>query len=140
MISTSTLAFALAFVAACCAAGALITCWRTALALDSSQSEHERASKTLEQSVRVLLAQMKTKLSELERQSPAKLGADVVALSAAVDSLRKTHQRFAGRFYQELQDAPPSSNGASSQIDILDPELAAELALQSAPQVSPGKR
>lgn len=49
------------------------------------------------------------KLAELEEQSPVELGARVVELTEAVERLRKTQQRFAGRFAQELADPRPDN-------------------------------
>lgn len=89
------------------------------------------------------------RLRELDRRSPAKDAAEVVALREAVESLKATQQRFAGKFYKQLQldggDArdtygndPTATHNLRGPLNGLDPELAAELALQSAPPVSPG--
>lgn len=58
-------------------------------------------------------AKLSSKLAEVEAQSPLELGVKVVELSEAVERLRKTHQKFAGRISQELgaenhADAPSS--------------------------------
>lgn len=47
-------------------------------------------------------AKLSSKLAEVEAQSPLELGVRVVELSEAVERLRKTHQKFAGRISQEL--------------------------------------
>lgn len=59
-------------------------------------------------------AKLSSKLAEVEAQSPLELGVKVVELSEAVERLRKTHQKFAGRISQELgtdhrpDNAPPT--------------------------------
>jgi uncharacterized protein YhaN len=141
VISLSTLAFALASLAAFAAAGALLTCFRLARDMDSQKLSSAQAlrlhSANIERAKQVISA----RLAELDRRSPAKDAAEVAALREAVDSLKQTHQRFAGKFYQQYREADPSSSSApqsSLPLNGLDPELAAELALQSAPPVRPG--
>lgn len=61
-----------------------------------------------------LHSETSAKLAEVEAQSPLELGVKVVELSEAVERLRKTHQKFAGRISQELgtdhrpDNAPPT--------------------------------
>lgn len=59
-------------------------------------------------------AKLSSKLAEVEAQSPLELGVKVVELTEAVERLRKTHQKFAGRVSQQLgedgrpDNAPPT--------------------------------
>lgn len=55
-------------------------------------------------------AKLSSKLAEVEAQSPLELGVKVVELSEAVERLRKTHQKFAGRISQELGGDPRPDN------------------------------
>ena len=77
-----------------------------------------------------------SKLRDLERQSPAKLAAEVAALAEAVESLRDTHRRFAGKVWQKIGDRKEPSSSSSNGAD--DDELARVLALQTAPAPPPG--
>ena len=62
------------------------------------------------------LARIREKLHVVEAQSPVELGIKVVELSEAVERLRKTHQKFAGRISQEL-GADPRPDNAPPSID-----------------------
>lgn len=75
-----------------------------------------------------------TKLGELQKQSPTVLAAKVEELSEAVERLRLTHQRFAGRIDQKLGAQRP---GSGLNLDVDDDEFAGFLALQSAPPGRP---
>jgi len=78
---------------------------------------------------------------ELQRSTPATLGAEVAELSAAVAKLAATQRRFAGKFHAERQHSPVSNGefkaGGSGGEDV-DDEIAAHLALQTAPPARPG--
>lgn len=69
------------------------------------------------------LLKIRAKLDAVEAQSPLELGVKVVELSEAVERLRKTHQKFAGRISQELgaADIPDSAitGGTPAQRDEL---------------------
>lgn len=56
------------------------------------------------------LMKIREKLHAVEAQSPVELGIRVVELADAVERLRKTHQRFAGRVSQELGGDPRPDN------------------------------
>jgi hypothetical protein len=63
-----------------------------------------------------LQSEHSAKLVELAAQSPVELGVRVVELADAVERLRKTHQRFAGRVSQEL-GADPRPDNSPPTID-----------------------
>lgn len=76
---------------------------------------------------------------------------DAKKIAALHDELESVHgrlNRLAGRVYASSRKPPAEANGddgpgvfpGNQQLAELDPELAAELALQTAPPVSPGKR
>lgn len=141
MIFVFTSLFALAFGALTTAAVALLISLRQKRARESWQS---KISIELQKRLATIAAQsasVSSKLHDLERGSPVKLAAEVAALSAAVTAIGDTHRRFAGRVWQRIgthDRASPEQpfNGAGD----LDPELVAEIALQTAPAVSPGAR
>jgi len=101
VISIDTYAFALVLVAASC----VVAVWRTfelwrkvqalASSLDRRHESYAMDSRATE-----------NRLSKLEQQSSVALGARVDELSEAVERLRKTHQRFAGRFHAEKSPDP----------------------------------
>jgi hypothetical protein len=144
VISVSTLAFALACIALFSAVGALLTCYQLTKGMDLQRSSNELRLRSHAASIDAAKKAVSARLAELDRRSPQKDAAEVAALREAVDSLKATQQRFAGKFYKQLQldggnaDSPPMPGGALP-LNGLDPELAAELALQSAPPVSPGR-
>src|SRR5262245_5937044 len=82
------------------------------------------------------IAKMREAQLALERQSPTTLGAQVAELSDAVERLRKTQQRFAGRFDRQMgHEREPEREYTAAQNKIDDDELAAMLRLQgNAPQ------
>jgi len=151
VISVSTLAFALASIALFVGVGALLTLYQLTKAMDSLRSSNELRLKSHAANIERVKQVVFAKLAELDRRSPVKDAAEVAALREAVDSLKATQQRFAGKFYKQLQLDQPSNGRAA--IDggpvgdwpfgappALDPELVAELALQSAPPVAPGRK
>jgi hypothetical protein len=141
VISVSTLAFALALVALTAAAVASLTCWHLMKAVDLLKSSNETALRNHVANIERVRTAISARLAELDRRSPQKAAAEVVALREAVDSLKATQQRFAGKFYKQLQlDDSPTVPSSSLHVAGLDPELAAELALQAAPPVQPGGR
>lgn len=129
MIWLSTSAFVLALVAFAFGAAAWIISWRHTRAMESWRSTTVNALAhrltTLDGERKKISAQLR----ELEAQTPAKLAAEVAALSVAVQSVADTHRRFAGKVWARIgaeERAPtPTVNGAD------DPELAALIALQS---------
>jgi hypothetical protein len=73
-------------------------------------------------------AKLSSKLAEVEAQSPLELGVKVVELSEAVERLRKTHQKFAGRVSQELgADPRPDNNPPTLDRDALRREHASAM-------------
>lgn len=136
MIYATISACALALVAVVCAALAWITSSRRTLELRLAQSLTDRS--LTEHATR--LESLARIVSELKSTAPSSLAAEVVELSDAVARLAKTQQRFAGTFYARTKAASRSEpNGADVDIDIDDPELQAELALQRAAPVAPGR-
>lgn len=133
---------ALVLVAFTLAVVALLTCMRHTRERESWQSKIVSDLQKRLASIAAQSASVSSKLHDLERGSPVKLAAEVAALSAAVTALGDTHRRFAGRVWQRIgtQDRAPELPYASTGVGDLDPELAAEIALQSAPAVSPGAR
>ncbi len=143
MISVSTLAFALASLALLAAAGALLTLFQLAKDMDSQRLNDAQAWKNHAASIERVKQAVSARLAELDRRSPAKDAAAVADLREAVESLKATQQRFAGRFYKQIQidggggDAPQFPQ--QPQLNGIDPELAAEIALQTAAPVAPGR-
>lgn len=85
---------------------------------DAESSRSTTVSGCVE-SLRRLTATLKehgAKLAELEAQSPVELGTRVVELSEAVERLRRTHQRFAGRVSQELSQQDQDA----AQVEVVD--------------------
>jgi len=80
-------------------------------------------------------------ISDVKRTAPISLAAEVAGLTEAVARLRATHQRFAGRFDAAMskRQQPMTFDGSTGE-PIDDDELAAELALQRAPNGAPGAR
>jgi hypothetical protein len=73
-------------------------------------------------------AKLSSKLAEVEAQSPLELGVKVVELAEAVERLRKTHQKFAGRISQELgTDARPDNAPPTLDSDALRREHASSM-------------
>ncbi len=107
--------------------------------MDSLRSSNEQSLRSHAAHIERAKQQLSVRLAELDRRSPAKDAAEVVALREAVESLKATQQRFAGKFYKQLQ-LDEATSSASSPLNGLDPELAAELALQSAPSAGPGSK
>lgn len=133
MISTNTFAFVLALGAV---AGAALL-WITSLRQEAAT---ELRLSTLVSNLRTVSAKVVTleqRISKLTAIAPAGLSAQVVELSDAVARLAKTQQKFAGRFYATNDIDQRRNVDAPNSVD--DPELAAELALQNAKPVAPGK-
>jgi len=133
-----TFANIFAFVLAFAALISVAVLWLTSL---RRQLELESWRATVTSNFRQLAAKLATAdahLKTLKQTAPAGLAAQVVELSDAVARLAKTQQRFAGKFYAQGAD-PVDAAGSDRSYATLDPELAAELALQSAPPVAPGK-
>lgn len=139
MIFVFTSLFALAFGALTTAVVALLISLRQKRAQESWQSRIAADLSKRVASINAQNASVSSKLHDLERASPVKIAAEVAALSEAVTALGDTHRRFAGRVWQRIgtQGAPDYSD--SAQHGAMDPELAAELALQKAPPVAPGR-
>ena len=137
MISTSTFAFALAFVVCVFGAVGWITYARLMLVMESQRATTQSALRSL---AAKQLEHQKA-ISECQRAAPTSLAAEVADLAGAVARLRTTHQKFAGRFDQYVgQQLPASAAGADRSYagaNQLDPELEAELALQRAPSAGP---
>ncbi len=140
MILLNTFAFVLALLALSAAAAALLICYRHGKGMDSLKSSNAQLLKAHAASIERSKQVISERLAELDRRSPSKLSAEVAELSEAVARLRVTHLKFAGRFDQYVgqREAQPSLPGVPN--GALDPELAAELALQSAPAAAPGSR
>lgn len=99
MISVDIYAFALVLSAAACVALAWII-FDTRKRLRAASSSAGMNTKILVQRCDAL----EKRLTASEKLSPVALGAQVVELSEAVERLRKTQQRFAGRVDQALSD------------------------------------
>lgn len=98
MISVNIYAFALALSVAALAALVWITFdTRKRLRDVSSSAGMSAKSSTL------LCNALVKRVETIEKQSPVALGAQVAELSEAVDRLRKTQMRFAGRIDRERQ-------------------------------------
>lgn len=135
MISVSTFACVLALGAVAGAALLWITSLRREAALESRLSTTVMSLRT----VSAKLVTLEQRVSRLNATAPAGLAAQVVELSDAVARLAKTQQRFAGKFYAEGGENARGSDPSYASVSQMDPELAAELALQNAPAVAPGK-
>ena len=97
-----TFVFALVFAAGVSVAGVWII-WLTLAARVNSWTTTQRAYFDRQhQTIAKHNAQMTERLKELEGSSPVKLAAELAELSEAVERLRLTHQRFAGRVSQRL--------------------------------------
>lgn len=108
VISVNIYVFALVLSVAACAALAWIT-FDTRKRLRDVSSSSAMTAKSSTMLCNALVKRVET----VEKQSPVALGAQVAELSEAVDRLRKTHQRFAGRIDRErqLEEEPePSDN------------------------------
>ena len=123
-----------AFVLALVVAGNVALAWiiydtrrrtlGTASSLSTIASAFAKWRDTLTQKQSALSA----KLAEVEAQSPLELGVKVVELTEAVERLRKTHQKFAGRISQELgADARPDNAPPTLDRDALRREHASAM-------------
>jgi len=124
--------FACALALAAAVLAALV--WSTSLRLRLETESHRATTQSNIARCAAKLEALNTSVSSLKSTSAPKLAAEVAELSDAVARLAKTQQRFAGKYYAEK----PANSGGGAQLDIVDEELAAELALQSAPPVRPG--
>lgn len=97
MISVNIYAFALVLSAVALVALAWIT-FDTRKQLRAASSSAGMTAK----SCTLLVSALTKRVDEIEKKSPVALGAEVAELSEAVDRLRKTQQRFAGRVDQTL--------------------------------------
>lgn len=128
-------ASALALAAVVLAALAWIISLRLKLESELSRTSMHNSLKTLS----AKLVTLQDNVAKLRSTSPVGLSAEVAELSGAVARLAKTQQRFAGKFYA-TNDMDQRRNGIDApNSGDLDPELAAELALQSAAPVAPGR-
>ncbi len=129
MIHESTFVFVLALFALALGGAALTISWTSARALDSWRSRIADDLLRHDQRISQQNESVSSALRELAGQTPAKLAAEVGALSEAVARVAETHRKFAGKVWSIIGErrAPeaPAANGAD------DPELAALLALQS---------
>lgn len=97
-------------------------------------SDLKQRTRALESSLSTCVSSCAKQLARLvvvEKQSPITLAAKVDELSEAVERLRKTHQRFAGRFDQFVHPQ------RREPVEEVDDELSGMLALQSAPPAGP---
>lgn len=135
MISTSTFAFVLAFVAVASVVAVSIILLRHMLRTDSSLA-------TMRSDFVSFSASVNARVAAVEKQSPTKLAAEVAALSEAVARHSEIHRRFAGRVWQRIGRNEPQHDGFEVDVtnDTSDDEITALLRLQSAPAASPGKR
>lgn len=122
--------FACALALGAAALAALV--WTISLRLKLETESHRATTQSNIARLAAKLEQLSAKFSEMKSTSAPKLAAEVAELSDAVARLAKTQQRFAGKYYAEGKRSEPNQNGVD------DDELAAELALQSAPPVRPG--
>lgn len=141
MISPSTFAFVLVLVAAANGVAVWIIYARLTQAQASLRSTIGNALRSSITRADAFEKRASEQLRALEAQTPAKLAAEVAELSDAVARLAATQRRFAGKFHAELQHGARSNGeikvGGSGGDDV-DDEIAAHLALQSAPPRAPG--
>jgi hypothetical protein len=131
VIYVSIFAFALALGACMSVALALRTSLRLMREVESLRSTSANALRALA----VKHVQLNDSVTKLKQTAPTSLAAEVADLSVAVGKLAKNQQRFAGKFYAETR-----GNGATApEAENVDDEIAAHLALQSAPPVQPGR-
>lgn len=76
----------------------------------SSLNQRMRALESERSTIASNLTSIDEKLAAVQKTAPATLAAAVADLGAAVDSLRDTHQRFAGKVWQRL-GAESKTNG-----------------------------
>lgn len=126
MIFDSIFACVLALVAVACVALAWII-----FDLRREQQDFKSLLSTNASALRSCAA----KLADVEKQTPTALVERVGELSEAVERLRLTHRRFAGRFDQFVSKREPTIIDGE-----LDDELEATLRLQNAPSAGPGAR
>lgn len=89
-------------------------------------------------SLDIWVKNFKPELAKLAAASPVKLAAEVAELSEAVERLRRTHQRFAGRFDQYVKPQRGAVYDADTGAPLEgDEELEALLALQTAKPAAP---
>lgn len=145
MISTSTFVFALVLVAFVFAALVWITYERHTRELESLRSTSDSFAKNCNARLALLAKQ----ISDARREAPSTLAAEVADLREAVGKLRDTQRRFQGRFDAKMGRADEPTmplypnmplDRSYAGVNQLDPELAAELALQSAPSAAPGAK
>lgn len=137
MTSHDIFASALALVAVAFAAPALIISWRLSQGLTRWRSMTASSLRGLYQNAAAELRKTQELQHELRRSTPATLAAEVAELSAAVAKLAATQRRFAGKFHAERQHSEPKGNGQGVDPEV-DDEIAAHLALQTAPPRAPG--
>lgn len=137
VISVSTFAFVLACAAVICGAASLLICTRLTRAQESLRSTIANALRSCIAKNADFEKRASEQLRELQTKTPASLAAEVAELSAAVAKLAATQRRFAGKFHAERQHSEPAGNGQSHNTEV-DDEIAAHLALQSAPPRAPG--
>lgn len=127
MISESTFVFALVLVAA----GLVALAW----IIFDLKRQHRELDSWRSTSANVLQSFDK-RLSECEKDAPASLAARVEELADAVNRLKLTHRRFAGRFDQYVSRGKGSGDVIDGEIDE---ELTATLALQNASSPKVGR-
>lgn len=111
--------------------------------LTQEQASLRSTSANLQKTLGAITVELRKRVSECERAAPTSLAGEVAGLADAVDKLRQTQRRFQGRFDQYVGQELPSARGADPSyagVNQLDPELAAELALQNAPSAAPGSK
>jgi hypothetical protein len=135
VILLATSAFALALVAAVCGVLALIISLRLRAAQERWQSQMRKQFEQYSGNVKLLHTRISDRLRELEGQTPAKLAAEVAALSDAVSRVADTHRRFAGKVWAELRGDHAQKAVPNGETE--DDDLRAVLALQTAKPVSP---
>jgi hypothetical protein len=94
----------------------------------------------LERTVDLLVARVRELSTKQSTSAGSALLVRINELEAALDALQKSNRREFGRLWKLVPDERParaaSPNGHAA-LDVDDPELAAELALQSAPPAKP---
>lgn len=122
-----------AFVLALVVAGNVALAWIIYVLQRETRERVSRLSTTASEWAKRIVKQgselerITSRLAAVEGQSPVELGVRVVELADAVERLRKTHQRFAGRISQELGTDGERPSQAPTDRDALRREHASSI-------------
>lgn len=106
-------------------------------------ADRDRRIADLDRRLLKLSTDLSTARAQIERTAGAALSVELSELDAALRALQKTNRREFAKLWGHVSgfgsDTHPTNNGQPRVHEALDPELAAELALQTAPAVAPGR-